>query len=80
MEGRRQGTAEREREKQEMTDLFYPRGSKEFEMGLVLCLIAIGAQVGMIKMAEQDVRAGSFVSSPAFRPPESCPPPWFGSN
>ena len=57
-----------------MTYLFYPRNPKEFETELVSCLIAIGAQVRMIKMAEQDERAESFVSSPAFRPPESCPP------
>ena len=63
-----------------MTYLFYARDSKEFETELVLRLIAIGARVRMIKMAERDERAESFVSSPAFRPPESCPPPWFESN
>ena len=57
MEGERQGTAEKE--KQEMTYLFYPRDSKEFETELVLRLIAIGAQVRMIQMAERNERAES---------------------
>ena len=78
VEDKRQGTAGREN--QEMTYLFFPGDSKEFETELVLRLIAISAQVRMIKMAERDERAESFVSSPAFRPPESCPPPWFESN